>query len=452
MNEAGTVLVVEDERVALQNLEHVLTKEGYTVLAADNGADALSLLSSHKVDAVLSDVRMPGVDGLQILATCREQHPDVEVVLITGYATLEAAVQAMRLGAFHYVAKPFRLDEVRAVVREAVAKVRLKRENRALKSQVEALRGASEFITRNEHMQRLLRTAEQIAPTDCNVLISGASGTGKELLARHLHAHSGRRAGPFLGLNCGAFTEELLANELFGHERGAFTGAVGTKPGLVEAANGGTLFLDEVTEMPASMQVKLLRVLQEREVLRVGATRPVQVDVRFIAATNRDVQQAVRRGVFRQDLYFRLNVVELTIPPLQARRDDVPLLAQYFLERFATRMGKRVTELAPEVSAVLGAYAFPGNVRELENLLARGVALANGTRIELAHLPEHLQTGSAGAAGMTGDKRMPSLAEHEAAYLRLVLNEVGGNKTAAARVLGIDRVSLWRKLKRLGMA
>lgn len=448
MPESGTVLVVEDERIAMRNLEHVLRKQGYEVLSAASGAKALSLLDAHEVDVVLTDVRLPGSDGMRILARCREAHPDVEVILVTGYGTLEGAVEAMRQGAFYYVAKPFRLDEVRAVVREAMAKVRLKRENRALKGQLQALRGGVEIITGNPRMQRLLQTAEQVAPTGCNVLISGASGTGKELLARYVHTQRGRRDGPFLGVNCGAFSEELLATELFGHERGAFTGAVGKKAGLVEAASGGTLFLDEVTEMPASMQVKLLRVIQEREVLRVGATRPVEVDVRFIAATNRDVQQAMRSGHLRQDLYFRLNVVELQVPPLHQRRDDVPLLAHYFLERHAARMGKAVREIAPEVLTALSAYSFPGNVRELENLMARGVALARGATVELRHLPEELRDPVPVAAPRG---RWPSLAEHEAAYLQQVLAEANGNKTAAARILGIDRVSLWRKLKRFGL-
>lgn len=449
MSESGTVLIVEDEPVAMRNLQHVLSKQGYQVLVAASGAKALTLFEQHAVDVVLTDVRLPGTDGLSILSRCRELHPDVEVILVTGYGTLEGAVEAMRRGAFYYVAKPFRLDEVRAVVREAMEKVRLKRENRALKGQLEALRGGVEIITQNPRMQRLIQTAEQIAPTDCNVLISGASGTGKELLARHVHAQSGRNDGLFLGVNCGAFSEELLATELFGHERGAFTGAVGKKAGLVEAADGGTLFLDEVTEMPASMQVKLLRVIQEREVLRVGATRPVKVDVRFIAATNRDVQQAVRGGHLRQDLYFRLNVVELEVPPLEQRSDDVPLLAHYFLERYAARMDKPVREIAPEVLSALSGYRFPGNVRELENLMARGVALAVGARVELQHLPDDLRRADAPA--VPSSARWPSLAEHEAAYLQQVLAEANGNKTAAARILGIDRVSLWRKLKRMGL-
>jgi len=281
-------------------------------------------------------------------------------------------------------------------------------------------------------------------------LLTGESGTGKEVFARYVHLHSKRAEGPFFAINCGAFTEELLSNELFGHEKGAFTGAVATKRGLVEMASGGTLFLDEITEMPPSMQVKLLRVIQEREVLRVGGTASVKVDVRFIAASNRDIHEAIKKGSFRQDLYFRLNVVSLFIPPLSERRDDIPILSYYFLNKYTAIMKKEIREISSEVIEILEGYDFPGNVRELENIIERGVALANGSSIEIAHLPEDLKVISI-KTFRKKEGKIPSLEDQEMAYIQWVLKEVGGNKTTAAQILGIDRVSLWRKLKKYGM-
>ena len=450
----GRLLIVDDEKVALRNLEHVMKKEGYEVVATQSGANALAHLDKQDFDVVLTDLRMEKVDGMQILQKCRASHPDTEVVLITGFATLESAVEAMKHGAFYYIAKPFRLDEVRKVVAEALAKVRLRRENAALREQVEGFQGKVRILTQAPEMQRLLDMARQVAPTDCTVLITGESGTGKELFARYLHHHSkrgqGDTPGPFVAINCGAFNEELLANELFGHVKGAFTGAQADKPGLIAAADGGTLFLDEITEMSPAMQVKLLRALQEREVLPLGATKPQKVDVRFVAATNRDIIDMAKSGDFRQDLFFRLNVVNLTIPPLSRRREDVPLLAWHFLRKCAARMGKNVTEIAPEALDLLKAYDFPGNVRELENIVERGVAIATGQTIEAAALPDDLRE-LAIRTFRKKEGRLPSLEEQERDYIQWVLQEAGGNQTLAAQILGIDRVSLWRKLKRYQM-
>jgi len=307
-------------------------------------------------------------------------------------------------------------------------------------------------ITRDSDMQKLLEMARQVAPTGCNVLITGESGTGKELFARCLHDHDGRRAdnngGPFLAVNCGAFNEELLANELFGHEKGAFTGAIG-KTGLLVAADGGTLFLDEVTEMSPAMQVKLLRAIQEKEALPIGGTKPVKVDVRFIAASNRNMKDWVAEGRFRQDLYYRLNVVNLHIPPLSARREDIPLLAQHFLDRAAPVMGKSVNAISADALALLKAYDFPGNVRELENIIERGVAICQGDTLDVAHLPDDLRDLTI-RAFRRRDGRVIPLEEYERDYILWVLEEANGNQTLAAQMLGIDRVSLWRKLKKYG--
>jgi DNA-binding NtrC family response regulator len=444
------LLIIDDERIALRNLEHVMKKEGYDVTGTQSGPNALKLLEERQFDVVLTDLRMEKVDGMQILKKTRELYPDTEVIMITGYATLDSAVETMKHGAFYYIAKPFKLEEVRKVVQEAVHKVRLKSENRGLREQLENYQGKVKIITQDPAMQKLLETARQIAPTDCNVLITGESGTGKELFARFIHLNSARAGGPFYAINCGAFNEELLSNELFGHEKGAYTGANSMKKGLIEMASGGTLFMDEVAEMPPSMQVKLLRVIQEKEVLRVGGTEPVKVDVRFVAATNRDVHDSMKSGAFRQDLYFRLNVVALRIPPLSERKDDIPLLSYYFLKKYALLMKKDVSEIAEDVIALLMNYDFPGNVRELENIMERGVALTNGRVIETGHLPEDLRELSI-KTFRKKEGRIPSLEEQEEAYIKWVLNEVGGNKTLAAQILGIDRVSLWRKLKKYGL-
>ncbi|MEJ5211231.1 MAG: sigma-54 dependent transcriptional regulator [Burkholderiales bacterium] len=443
---AARLLIVDDEAIALDNLRHVMERQGYQVTAVGSGAEAVTCLEREPFDVVLTDLRMEGVDGMEVLKQSRLLQPEAEVIVITGYATAESAVQALKHGAFYYIAKPFRLDEVRKVVAEAVEKVRLRRENEALQRELAHYRADDGIVTQDEAMQRLLELARRIAPTDCSVLITGESGTGKELLAKYIHRHSARAHGPYLAINCGAFSEQLLENELFGHEKGAFTGATTLKKGLVEVSDGGTLFLDEVTEMPPAMQVKLLRVLQEGEVLRVGGTRPVKCDVRVIAASNRDVQDAVREGRFREDLLFRLNVVNLHIPPLRERRGDIPLLVRHFLNRFAARMKRPVREISAEALAALADYPFPGNVRELENLVERGVAMARGELIELADLPESLRRAPLQRPVEHGE-RLPTLAEQERAYVRYVLERVDGNQSAAAQILGINRASLWRKLK-----
>jgi DNA-binding NtrC family response regulator len=440
------ILIVDDEEIALKNLQHVMEREGYKVSATGSGARALALLEEQRFDLVLTDLRMEKVDGMEVLRRCRERQPLAEVIVITGHASTESAVQAMREGAFYYIAKPFRLDEVRKVVAEALEKGRLRQENEALRQEVAGYRGSDRIITQDTAMQRLMDVARQIAPTDCNVLITGESGTGKELFARHVHRHSGRSTGPYTAVNCGAFSEQLLSNELFGHEKGAFTGALALKRGLVEASSGGTLFLDEVTEMDTSMQVKMLRVLQEREVLRLGGTRPIKCDIRVVAATNRDVAAAIKSGVFREDLYFRLNVVNLNIPPLRDRKGDVPLLARHFLIKFSAQMKKNVVRISDEVLAALADYAFPGNVRELVNLIERGTALAQGDAIELEHLPDTLRERATPGFRRV-DGQLPTLEEQEKEYIRRVLEEVDGNQTAAAKILGINRASLWRKLK-----
>jgi len=450
MRDTTKLLVIDDEQIALKNLTHILKKEGYQVTALENSTEALSLIKNKEFDLILTDLKMEKIDGMDILKFSREHHPETEVIMITGFATVDSAIDAMKAGAYHYIAKPYKIDEVRKVVKEALEKQNLKRENRQLREQLQNFKIGTELISNDPQMKKLLDSARQVATTDSNVMLTGESGTGKELMARFIHQCSRRAKGPLLSINCGAFTEELLSNEMFGHEKGAFTGAHESKKGLIEMADGGTFFLDEVTEMSTSMQVKLLRALQEREVMRVGGTAPIKVNVRFVAATNRNLQTEVGSGRFRQDLYYRLNVVSLRIPPLAERKGDIPLLIQHFIRKYSAIMDKNVEAISPEVAGILQQYDFPGNVRELENIIERGIALTTTNQIETAQLPEDLQETTL----LTFRRRqgsIPSLAEQEQAYIEWVMRETANNKTEAAKALGIDRVSLWRKLKKLGM-
>jgi DNA-binding NtrC family response regulator len=447
---AAEILIVDDERVARKNLTHVLGKEGYRVTVASSGPAGMTTLRERGFDLVLTDLRMGGVDGMDILRYCRDRHPDAAVIMITGYATVDSAVDAMKEGAFHFIAKPFRLDEVRHLIAEALEMVGLRKENRRLSDLIDSFGAESRLVTRDAGLKRVLETASQIAPSGCNVVISGESGTGKELLARYIHRISQCGDAPFVAVNCGAFTEDLLANELFGHEKGAYTGATESKGGLIEAASGGTLFLDEITEMPATMQVKLLRVIQEGELYRLGASSPVKVNVRYLAATNRDLPESVTSGQFREDLYYRLNVVNLYMPPLSERPGDIPLIAHYFLKRYAKLMEKPVEDISPAAMDLLCGYDFPGNVRELSNLVERGVALATGRSLDVAQLPEDIKRLRIRAYRRRRGP-MPTLEQQEIEYIRWILERCGGNRTRAAAILGIDRVSLWRKIKKYGL-
>ncbi|HSJ47561.1 MAG TPA: sigma-54 dependent transcriptional regulator [Gammaproteobacteria bacterium] len=445
------VLLIDDELIALTNLTTVLEREGYAVTACKTGEEGVAAMQSTAFDLVLTDLRMPGIDGMDVLRHIRETTPEVPVIMITGHATLDSAVDAMKAGAYHYIAKPFRLAEVREVVRGALDLRRIKRENKELKLRVEHLSNQTTIITQDLGVQRLLETARQIAGTDTSVVIHGESGTGKELLARFIHQNSLRSKGPFVAFNCGALHEEIAASELFGHEKGAFTGANATKIGLFEAADGGTLFLDEVAEMPLLMQVKLLRVLQERELMRVGSVQPIPVDVRVIAASNRDLKAAVADGQMRNDLYFRLNVVTLTLPPLRERRDDIPLLAYYLLRKFSAMMDRDVQEISTEAMRRLVEYDYPGNVRELSNFIERGVALAQDRTLDIEHLPQSLGALTVRVFKPEMAATPTTLEEQETEHILAVLKMADGNRTQAARMLGIDRVSLWRKLKKLGI-
>lgn len=446
------ILIIDDEEVALSNLERILLKQGYRIFKANNGPDGLKMVREMPFDVVLTDLRMEEVDGQKILEECKQLHPETEVIVITGYATVDSAIAAIKTGAYHYISKPYRIDEVRKTVAEAVEKIRLKHENVKLKEDLKRCYeiGKVRIITQDPGMLKILDTARQIAATDCNVLITGDSGTGKELLARFIHETSRRAEGPWLAINCGVFSEALLTSELFGHEKGAFTGADKTKQGLIEMASGGTLFLDEITEMSVNMQVKLLRVLQDKALMRVGGTSHMNVDVRFIAASNRNIQQSISDGEFRNDLYYRLNVVSFHLPPLEARMDDIPLLARFFLQKHTALLGKESPVLSAEVLSILKNYVFPGNVRELENIIERGLALSTDGIIDPSHLPDDIRDMQI-SAFRTEEGPLPTLESQEVRYIKHVLAEAKGNKTLAAEILGIGRVSLWRKIKRYGI-
>ncbi|MCF8031856.1 MAG: sigma-54 dependent transcriptional regulator [Desulfarculaceae bacterium] len=445
----GRIMVVDDEGTALKNLRRILEKEGHQVSTYSNPVRALELLKREAFDVLLSDLRMPHMDGLELLDQAKLIDPGLEVVIITGYASLNGAVEATKKGAYHFLAKPFTPDQVRAVVAEALA-LKLSRDQAHALEQEQSQEQGPLIIGQSPQMRRVAEVVAQIAPTGCNVLIMGESGTGKELAARAIHAQSQCAGGPFVAFNCAALNAELMENELFGHEKGAYTGAGEAKAGLLEAAQGGTIFLDEIGEMPQAMQVKLLRALQEREVLRVGGTEPIGLQLRVVAATARDLKAEVGLGAFRQDLYYRLNVVSLQLPRLAERGDDIQLLAYFFLGMFNQRMHKEIRGLGGRALDLLNSYAYPGNVRELANIMERAVALCGQDMITERDLPPDLAAVELASFSRPGGEE-PTLEELERRYIEHILEITGGVRTRAAAILGIDRVSLWRKMKKFSL-
>lgn len=447
------LLIVDDETAILDTLRILLKREGFQVMTADGGKRGLEALEEFRPDFVLTDIRMPGVTGLEILAAAQEMDPDIPVILMTAQASLQSAIQAVNEGAYHYIQKPFANDELVVICRRAAESRKLKVENQQLKREIRRRDAteASRPIGKSRSFQEAVSLAETVAPTDSTLLISGASGTGKEVIARYVHSLSERSGGPFVSINCGALPENLLESELFGHIKGAFTGAVRDKEGLFVAAAGGTFFLDEVGEMTAATQVKLLRALQEREVVPVGATEPIPVDVRIIAATNRDLEEEIRRGGFRSDLYYRLNVITLHLPLLRERREDVPLLVDYFLARFSSRRDREPPTLSADAARALREYDWPGNVRELENAVERALVMTTGAEIGVDALPDRITEKRAEPLVSESLPPNPTLEIIERAYIMWVLDSEGGNKTRAAEILGIDPSTLYRKLVRYGI-
>ena len=440
---AFKILIAEDEEITVKHLVNTLKKEGYAVESATNGIDALRKAESDSFDLLIADIKMPGMSGLELLERVREKTPELEVIIVTGYGSIGSAIEAMKKGAIEYLTKPFDLDELLLKVGKIRDRKGLIRENIALKTYLGMDKKVS-IIAKSVPMQRILETIESIKDSESNIFFTGETGVGKSLLAKIVHFTSRRQDKPFLSINCATLTEELLASELFGHERGAFTGAVKTKQGLVEIADTGTLFLDEIAEMAPNLQAKLLKVIEEGEFYRVGGTRPIHVDVRFIAATNQDVRGLISTGKFREDLYYRLNVMEIFIPPLRERRDDVEPLAAYFLKKHLPRSNKKITSFSKEAMAVLGNYSYPGNVRELENIVERAIILEKGSVITPESLPQSMSVFQIETLDPSKVRTMDELNKE---YAEKVLELYGGNRSKAAEMLGISRTSLWRILK-----
>jgi DNA-binding NtrC family response regulator len=455
-----TILIVEDEAKMQRLLELNLSEEGYTTRTASDAETGLNLLRQERVDVVLTDLRLPGMDGLEFLQAVKRVNAAVPVVVMTAYGTVETAVEAMKAGASDYILKPFSMEEIKLILRKELDVHQLREENRSLR---EALGKRYEFaniVARGAKMQEVLGVVERVAPTNSTVLLGGESGAGKDLIARAIHLHSRRASGPFVKINSTAIPENLLESELFGYEKGAFTGAVNSKPGKFELADKGTIFLDEIGDVPPSIQVKLLRVLQEREFERLGGTKTLKVDVRLIAATNRDLRAALEEGSFREDLYYRLNVVPISIPPLREHKEDIPELVSHFIVRFAKDSAKEIKGITPAALRMLMDYHWPGNVRELENIIERAVAFSDGPLIDVPEVRLDLspmlasQPSAHGGAGSGGPFPPPgmTLEQFEDEIIREALRRAQGNKSQAARLLGLSRNAFRYRLDKIGVA
>jgi DNA-binding NtrC family response regulator len=436
-SQKGRILVVDDEASARHALSEILSDEGYQVKMAADGFRAIAAAQEFLPDLVLTDLKMPGMDGMALLGRLKEIQPEVAVVLMTAFGAVESAVEAMRHGAANYLTKPLNSDELLLVIERALEGVALRRETKVLRDRLTERYDFSSIVGQSAEMRAVFKSIEQVAPSRATVLITGESGTGKELIASALHHNSERKDRPFVKLHCAALAESLLESELFGHERGSFTGADRRRIGRFEQADGGTLFLDEIGEISAATQVKLLRVLQEHEFERVGGNQTVRADVRLVAATNRDLKKLVDEGKFREDLYYRLNVINLRLPPLRERRDDIPGLVMHFVQRFSRENGKTVDRVDPQAMRILRAHPWPGNVRELENVVERAVVLVDGSIILPRHLPAELELGGSADGGVP---RIPgaTLADLERYAILRTLEHVGGSTTQAAHMLGIS--------------
>ena len=450
-----SILICDDEPDMAENVAGLLRREGYDPVVETESLKAIEVLERDRPDLVVTDLRMPGMDGLAFLERIKERHPEIAVILLTGFATVDSAVEAMKKGASDYLPKPFSPDELLIRIDKALAWSRISEENRSLKQEVEEAGHYGKIVGKSRAFTDVLLQAERIAATDARVLITGESGTGKEIIARAIHRRSLRRNTRFSVINCGALTESLLESELFGYERGAFTGAGVARKGIFEVADGGTLFLDEVSETSLSFQTKLLRVVDQGEFLRVGGTRPMSTDVRLISASNRDLAKAVSDGRFREDLFYRLSVVQIQIPPLRERVEDIPLLAKYFVEKYSAQFKRRVTKISPEAELLLRNYAWPGNVRELRNAMERAVLLGNGETITADNLSGEIALGPIKKDEEPLFLEMPesglSLSNLESQLVKQALELAQGNQVRAARLLGISRDAFRNRLKKFGL-
>jgi len=446
------ILIVEDEAKMRRLLELNLGDEGFTTFSAEDAETGLKLLGVNSVDLVLTDLKLPGMNGLEFLQAIKQQNAALPVVVMTAFGSVETAVEAMKAGASDYVLKPFSLAEMRLVIHKELDVRNLREENRSLREALGKKYSHPNVVARSPKMQEVLATVERVAPTNSTVLLGGESGVGKDMVARAIHEKSRRASGPFLKINSTAIPENLLESELFGFEKGAFTGAVASKPGKFELADKGTLFLDEIGDVPPATQVKLLRVLQEREFERLGGTKTVKVDVRLIAATNRDLRQALEQGTFREDLYYRLNVVPIDIAPLRERREDIPDLVNLFISRFAGESGKVIEGITPQAMQLLVNYHWPGNVRELQNIVERACALSKGPQLDPGdiHIDQRPSKGGNGTPGFLPDGM--TLEQWEDEMVQEALKRANGNKSQAARLLGLSRNALRYRLSKIGIA
>jgi DNA-binding NtrC family response regulator len=454
-----SILVVDDEELLAKSCGQILAGEGYAVAIETRGGAALEYVRRHRPDIVLTDLMIPEVDGMALLREVRRVAPEALVIVITGFATVDSSVEAIQAGAYDYIPKPFTATQLRILIGRAVQQVALRRANADLRKQLRRQYGFENIVGSSEPIRKVFSVVSRVAPTEANVFVSGESGTGKELIARAIHVNSGRADRPFVAINCAALPDQLLESELFGHEKGSFTGAEGLRRGLVESAEGGTFFLDEISEMSLELQAKLLRVVQERKIRRVGAGAEISVDVRWVTATNRDPEVAIKDGLLRQDLFFRLNVVPVRLPPLRDRAEDIPLLAQHFLREMAEEHGRGEMTISADAMKVLHEYDWPGNVRELQNIVERMVSLSSTSELGLADLPEEISWRSAGGGAGGGaaldltfhEAKAAAIADFERSYLRGLLDREGGNISRAARRAAIDRKTIHRMLDKYGM-
>ncbi len=442
------ILIIEDERIMRITLEDTLRAAGYEVSSVEKGTEGVRAFKQDRYSLVVTDVRLPDIDGLEVLRMMKEADDNAQVILMTAFGTIKDAVDAMKLGAFDYITKPFSLEEFRLIVKRALELREIREENIRLRMHLTECYSYPNIIGESREMQRIFEFIGRVAKTDSTVLITGESGTGKELIASTIHYQSNRGERPLIKLNCAALPESLIESELFGYEKGAFTGAARRKPGRFELADGGTIFLDEVGDIPLPTQAKLLRVLQDGSFERLGGTETLTVDVRVIAATNRDLERDVKKGRFREDLFYRLNVIPVHVPPLRKRREDIPLLVDHFLGRFNSRFGKE-TRFSSEALKALMAYDFPGNVREIENIVERCVALADGDVIDADELPGHIRRPGKDLSHRVTLSEVTAEAEKE--HILRILKTTKGNKTMAAEILGISRKTLWEKMNNYGI-
>lgn len=454
-----TILIAEDNDLSRENLAELLSEDGYEVTAVRDGKEAMDAFPCDKYDLVITDMKMPHVDGLQLLQFIKEINPENIVIMITGHATVDSAVDAMRMGAFDYITKPLKADLVTLTVKRALSHAKLRDENIALRGQLEKKYNFGRIVSYSDSMKNVVEKIKKVAASDSTVAIYGESGTGKELIAQALHFNSDRKNGPLVTVNCGAIPEELLESELFGHEKGAFTGAIRSRTGRFELAHGGTIFLDEIGDMSPSLQVKVLRVIQEKHFERIGGMKTIEVDVRIVTATNQDLEKAVAEKKFREDLFYRINVIPVHLPPLRERTVDIPVLTNHFLRSFNKLKKKNVEKLMPEAMDCLMRYQWPGNVRELQNLAEMLVVMKEHGSIGVEDLPDKIRLNSGGAEEITGDIKIPdsgldlneTICQFEKDLLRKALEESGGVKNRAAKLLKLNRTTLVEKLKRYNL-